>query len=236
MWQRTYNSTTGGWPEDDTEWDEPSQITNYYAAALDSDPNVVAWPSQQLHLFVVSANSSGLAGGACFYRNYSGDAWSDYVSLHGQLNGPVAAVASEEGKLDIIGLGIDNRVCHRSFDEASHAWTPEEDSWGVLQGSKADRFSKPPIIVSWEPKRIGIFTTAKGSAWHIFRNEDAWSDWISVDRMPAGTSTTPTSRSRGGETCETSNLTSKTPCSIQNHQLRSTQTNSCRYMSSITPR
>lgn len=187
MWQKTYDSTTGGWRTPPLDW-QTSQVSNGTEGTegdFASDPSVVSWPTDQLHLFVVGSKGKRLD--TALYRAYVDGEWADYKDIGGTITSPMSAVAWAEGRLDVVGRGTDSDIWYRSFDSKDGKWQPH---WKPIGGGS---FSSPPVIVSWGRKRLDVVAAAQNdsSILQLSRNGNTWGDWSSIGQLPSRARVTP---------------------------------------------
>lgn len=114
------------------------------------------------------------------YRAYVDDEWVDYKDIGGTFASPMSAVAWGEGRLDVVGRGIDSDIWYRSFDSKDGEWQPH---WKPLGGGS---FDSPPVIVSWGRKRLDVFATAQNdsSILQLSENGGTWGDWSTIGQLP----------------------------------------------------
>jgi predicted acylesterase/phospholipase RssA len=66
-------------------------------------------------------------------------------------NEPPAAAAFAGGRVDVVGIGLDHGMFHKSWDGA--AWTPAAGGWTPFGGT----FSSPPAACAWANGRLEVF-------------------------------------------------------------------------------
>ncbi|KAM0721480.1 hypothetical protein Q7P37_002404 [Cladosporium fusiforme] len=188
MWQKTYDAATGGWPSEKWETSQLPDSQEDSKTEFASDPTVAAWPSRQLHLFVVG--TLGSYANQCHYRKYSDGEWDDYAPIAGTFRSQLSVVAWGEGRLDVVGLGTDMKVWYRYIDSKELGWRPEDWEYVAHEYDKENglNFSTAPIIVSWGPGNLGIFAMAQvnGSIMYISGDGVDWGNWTSIGELPAG--------------------------------------------------
>lgn len=63
---------------------------------------------------------------------------------------PITAASWSEGRLDLLGVGADDQVFQKSYDQ--QRWWPDPKGWQPLGGG----FSGPPRAISWGPGRLDL--------------------------------------------------------------------------------
>jgi hypothetical protein len=114
--------------------------------------------------------------------------------LDGRFNSAPAVVSWGPGRLDIFGLGTDDRVYQKTWDQNHGGWTA---GWTVLG---AVVFNSAPTAVSWRPGRLdGFGIGIDGQMYHNAYDNGNWIGWESLGgdfRIPRATvpPALPTSR------------------------------------------
>jgi Repeat of unknown function (DUF346) len=91
-----------------------------------------------------------------YHKAWDGRDWfpshEDWEPLGGVFNSPPAAVSWGENRLDIFGLGTDNRMYHKAWNGSD--WDPRSlEHWDPLSGI----YNSQPAVVSWDKNRLDIF-------------------------------------------------------------------------------
>jgi phospholipase C len=124
-----------------------------------SAPAAVSWGDNRIDCFVRGADR------AMWHKYWDNGRWSDWESLGGDFistrPGRVAwgpgAASWVSGRLDVFGVGTDNALYHKWFDNGR--WS----DWESLGGS----WTSAPAAVSWGNNRIDCFVRGTDRAiWH----------------------------------------------------------------------
>lgn len=93
------------------------------------------------------------------------------ASQTGSFAGAPAATAWAVNRLDVVGVGVDQQLWHRSWDGTT--WS----AWDAQGG----RVTADPGAVSWTAGRLDVFGRgADGALWHKWLDNGTWSAWQSV--------------------------------------------------------
>jgi hypothetical protein len=99
--------------------------------------------------------------------------WSYWESLGGLFNLGPAAASWASGRLDVFGIGADQALYHKWFD---NTWS----EWESLGGT----CTSEPAAVSWDNGRIDCFTCfaagTRRAIQHKYWDNGRWSDWESL--------------------------------------------------------
>jgi hypothetical protein len=100
------------------------------------------------------------------------EAWSDWHVMQAGRTYAVAAVGSDQDRLDLFILTLDGRVDHRIWQEGK-GWEP----WRTLpRGGQA--VTGPLGALSREPRHLELFATGEtGGVVHRWAASDEWSEW-----------------------------------------------------------
>lgn len=170
-----------------------------------SDPAVVASSSQQLHLLVVCP--AGDQHATLYYRRYHRGSWDKYVNIFGVLKSPATAVALEDDRIDVVGIGTDRNIWHMNYDIDPHGWE-------LLVSSEP--FETVPVVVSWGADRLDIFAISASDGFISHKTWDGsnWAVWESLGQLPdkaQSTASFPSSSTQWMSPASTSSLTSWSP-------------------------
>jgi hypothetical protein len=145
-----------------------------------SAPAVVSWSKSRLDVFGVGRNGSDNVFQMLHrYRDgEEGAAWGPadhWEPLDGRFDSAPAVVSWEPGRLDIFGLGTDDRVYQKTLDQSHGGWTA---GWTLL-GTVA--FNSAPAAVSWGPGRLDVFGIGiDGHMYHNAFDSGQWIGWESL--------------------------------------------------------
>lgn len=86
----------------------------------------------------------------------------------------LAVTSWEPKRLDLFGIGGDDKLYHHSYDGDSYGW---QSDWDSLDGG----FTSAPAAVSWGPDRIDVFGLGTDFAMYT-RNWDGsdWSEYLNL--------------------------------------------------------
>jgi hypothetical protein len=113
--------------------------------------------------------------GAIWYKHWGGTAWSNWISLGGQIptgTGP-AACSWGAGRLDLFVQGTNGALWHKWYTGTS--WSSWESLGGSLTGS--------PAATAPGSSRIDVFVRGSDNGlWEKTYNV-AWSGWTSISNL-----------------------------------------------------
>jgi peptidoglycan/xylan/chitin deacetylase (PgdA/CDA1 family) len=122
---------------------------------------------------------------ALWYEQRSGQYWSAWASLGGQLNSSPAAVSWGNGRIDVF-VNMNSSLWHKWYNGGT--WS----SWESLGGQFASNTG--PAVSSWAAGRLDVFAVGTDNRlWHKYY-QNSWSGWESLGgnctSSPAATSST----------------------------------------------
>lgn len=106
---------------------------------------------------------------------WDGTKWgTDWEDLGGVVISELAVTSWEPKRLDLFGIGSDDRLYHHSYDGDSYGW---QSTWDSLDGI----FTSAPAAVSWGPDRLDVFGLGSDFAMYT-RNWDGskWSEYLNL--------------------------------------------------------
>ncbi|KAL8656401.1 MAG: hypothetical protein Q9226_002679 [Calogaya cf. arnoldii] len=146
-WQHSWDSLEGSW-------------TRPATARL---PVAVSRASNRLDVFAI-----GL-GDNVYRKTWDGDFWMDgWASLgNTTFSSSPAAVAQNEHRLDLFGLGDDSSVNHYASNDGDN-WILDD-----LGGS----FNDAPVVTSWANDRMDVFVRGRGNILHHKAYDGGHNGW-----------------------------------------------------------
>jgi hypothetical protein len=125
---------------------------NPLGGAFNSPPAVVWCRINRLDVFALGGDNR------MYHKTLDTPGWlpssAGWDLLGGSFNSPPAAVSRSTygtDRLDIFGLGSDNRMFHKEWDGSQ--WLPPGEAWEALGGA----FACQPAVASWDSTRMDIF-------------------------------------------------------------------------------
>jgi hypothetical protein len=117
------------------------------------------------------------------HRYWDGSSWqpADWESLGGTfVNVPAGAGMSSDVQFDIVGLGTDNQLYHKTFLQSTNTWSPET-GWEAVNGGFV-LVSTPAIVESGVPlNRVDVFGLGTDNQmynnWKPYFGGKGWNGW-----------------------------------------------------------
>ena len=100
--------------------------------------------------------------------------WSSWISLGGQIQGPIAVGRNADGRLEVGVRGTDGALWHMWQTAPNSGWS----AWASLGG-----WIRDPVLANNADGRLEWFATGSdGALWHMWQTapSNGWSSWASL--------------------------------------------------------
>lgn len=108
------------------------------------------------------------------WHRYLNGSWSEWQWLDDGFISAPAAASPGPGRIDLFGLGEDQQVYHRAYDE--NEWGGWQTTWGLLKGD-GQVFSTAPFALSRKPGNLEVTCQADTGEVFQWATGDPGGEW-----------------------------------------------------------